>query len=570
MARFLAQGPVSAPALAPVPAPVPARMVALLRTLLSITGSLFLLALTVLTAGLALLLAGCASQDVAAPSPELVKAQRDSFHRHTRPHTFSESPEPYLKGRLVGLRTDPKDHPLLRTRVTLTQRGSLQEVAASLARLAPVTALVTSEDSDSLPALSSLPRPMSPSAGAQIPGLEDLVPAHLDLDFGLASGSILDVNYAGTLRGLLDTIAGLSGYGWDFDARTRRITFSRLQVRTFVLAASVGTVAWDSQVSNRSREQQGNALSGDNINATVTSGDTTSQTAQINTTKATLDVWKDVETTVKGLLSRAGTVSINQSAGTLTVRDTHSRLEAIARYIEEMNARLERQVALCVRVWALEVSDASRLGLNLQTLFTSPDVAVEAGTASQATGSLAAVSVLKGRLTGSSATLEALKEWGNATQLTSASGLVMNNQPFPVQAVRRHAYLAGMTMSTSEYSQTSEITPGEVTTGFAMTLIPHILPDRHVLLQYNITLSSLEDMTTIERDSIAVQLPQVSTRAFSQRTRLKAGQTLVLAGFEQDTASATRDLGLLSGLRDHDASKTLLVISIELEGADNV
>ena len=77
-------------------------------------------------------------------------------------------------------------------------------------------------------------------------------------------------------------------------------------------------------------------------------------------------------------------------------------------------------------------------------------------------------------------------------------------------------------------------------------------------------------MTTIERDSIAVQLPQVSTRAFSQRTRLKAGQTLVLAGFEQDTASATRDLGLLSGLRDHDASKTLLVISIELEGADNV
>lgn len=350
MTRFLAQGPVSAPALAPVPA----RMVALLRTLLSITGSLFLLALTVLTAGLALLLAGCASQDVAAPSPELVKAQRDSFHRHTRPHTFSESPEPYLKGRLVGLRTDPKDHPLLRTRVTLTQRGSLQEVAASLARLAPVTALVTSEDSDSLPALSSLPRPMSPSAGAQIPGLEDLVPAHLDLDFGLASGSILDVNYAGTLRGLLDTIAGLSGYGWDFDARTRRITFSRLQVRTFVLAASVGTVAWDSQVSNRSREQQGNALSGDNINSTVTSGDTTSQTAQINTTKATLDVWKDVETTVKGLLSRAGTVSINQSAGTLTVRDTHSRLEAIARYIEEMNARLERQVALCVRVWALE------------------------------------------------------------------------------------------------------------------------------------------------------------------------------------------------------------------------
>ena len=569
MARFLLHGPVPAPDRLSSDR-LPVRMRTLLRTLISVTGSLFLLALTALVLGLSLLLAGCASQDVDAPSPELVKAQRDSLLKHTRPHTFSESPEPYLKGRLVGLRTDPRDHALLRTQVTLKQRGSLKEVAASLARLAPVTALVAGEEAAGLPALSSLPRPMSPSAGAQIPGLEDLVPAALDLDLGLSAGSILDVNYTGTLRGLLDTIAGLSGYGWDFDARTRRITFSSLQVRTFVLAASAGTVVWDSQVSNRSREQQDTSLSGSNINSTVSSGDTTSQTAQVNSTKATLDVWKEVETTVKGLLSKAGTVSISQSAGTLTVRDTHSRLEAIARYIDELNARLERQVALCVRVWALEVNDASRLGLNLQTLFASPDVAVEAGSASQATGSLAAVSVLKGKLAGSSATLEALKEWGKATQLTSASGLVMNNQPFPVQAVRRHAYLAGMTMSTSEYSQTSEITPGEVTTGFAITLIPHILPDRHVLLQYNITLSSLEDMTTIERDSIAVQLPQVSTRAFSQRTRLKAGQTLVLAGFEQDTASATRDLGLLSGLRDHDASKTLLVISIELEGADNV
>ena len=177
---------------------------------------------------------------------------------------------------------------------------------------------------------------------------------------------------------------------------------------------------------------------------------------------------------------------------------------------------------------------------------------------------------MKGSLKGSSAALEAMKEWGNATQLTSASGLVTNNQPFPVQAVRRHAYLAGMTMSTSEYSQTSEITPGEVTTGFAMTIIPHILPDRHVLLQYNITLSSLEDMTTIERDTILVQLPQVSTRSFSQRTRLKSGQTLVLAGFEQDTEQAAESLGLLNAGKSNDASKTLLVVTIELEGADNV
>ena len=363
----------------------------------------------------------------------------------------------------------------------------------------------------------------------------------------------------------------MSGYGWDWEEKRSRITFSAMQVRTFVVEAPVGEVGWESQVSNKSREQRTTNLgTGSSINTTVTGGDTSTQTAQTNTTRARLDVWKDVETTVRGLLSKAGTARVNPASGTITVRDSYARLEAVRAYIDEVNERLSRQIALCVRVWALEVNDASSAGINLQALFSSPDVAISAGTAAATASSLASVSVLKGSLKGSSAALEAMKEWGNATQLTSASGLVTNNQPFPVQAVRRHAYLAGMTMSTSEYSQTSEITPGEVTTGFAMTIIPHILPDRHVLLQYNITLSSLEDMTTIERDTILVQLPQVSTRSFSQRTRLKSGQTLVLAGFEQDTEQAAESLGLLNAGKSNDASKTLLVVTIELEGADNV
>ncbi|MDO5538031.1 MAG: hypothetical protein Q4F72_10945, partial [Desulfovibrionaceae bacterium] len=349
-----------------------------------------------------------------------------------------------------------------------------------------------------------------------------------------------------------------------------RVVFSAMQVRTFVLAAAAGTVTWESRVSNRSRETRSSSLSGTNINSTVTSGDTSSQTSQVNTTKTTLDVWKDVESTVRGLLSKQGSVAVNQAAGTLTVRDSYARLRDIERYINEVNARLERQIALRVRVWALEVSDSDQADLGLQALFTSPDLSVAAGAASAATGDLASVSILKGDFKGSSGMLQALRQWGKATQLTSASGLVLNGQPFPVQAVRRHAYLAGMTMSTSEYSQTSEITPGEVTTGFAMTIVPHILPDRHVLMQYSVTLSSLEDMTTIERDTVYVQLPQVSTRAFSQRTRLKAGQTLVLAGFEQDTAQAVKNLGLISAGKTGESAKTLLVITIELEGADNV
>lgn len=513
-------------------------------------------------------LSACASRDVQAPSRDEIEAHRDELNARARARTFTETSAPYLQGRLVSLAHDVRDSALLQTRVTLKQKGTLAEIAASLSRLAPVSAQVASPEDTALPA--------SPQASSAVPGLEGLLPDDAASIANIASlaplpTGYLDISYTGSLAGLLDTIASMSGYGWDWEEKRSRITFSAMQVRTFVVEAPVGEVGWESQVSNKSREQRTTNLgTGSSINTTVTGGDTSTQTAQTNTTRARLDVWKDVETTVRGLLSKAGTARVNPASGTITVRDSYARLEAVRAYIDEVNERLSRQVALCVRVWALEVNDASSAGINLQSLFSSPDVAISAGTAAASTSSLASVSVLKGSLKGSSAALEAMKEWGNATQLTSASGLVTNNQPFPVQAVRRHAYLAGMTMSTSEYSQTSEITPGEVTTGFAMTIIPHILPDRHVLLQYNITLSSLEDMTTIERDTILVQLPQVSTRSFSQRTRLKSGQTLVLAGFEQDTEQAAESLGLLNAGKSNDASKTLLVVTIELEGADNV
>ena len=510
----------------------------------------------------------CASRDVQAPSREQIEAHRDELNARARARTFTETSAPYLQGRLVSLAHDVRDSALLQTRVTLKQKGTLAEIAASLSRLAPVSAQVASPEDIALPA--------SPQASPAVPGLEGLLPDDAASIANIASlaplpTGYLDISYTGSLAGLLDTIASMSGYGWDWEEKRSRITFSAMQVRTFVVEAPVGEVGWESQVSNKSREQRTTNLgTGSSINTTVTGGDTSTQTAQTNTTRARLDVWKDVETTVRGLISKAGTARVNPASGTITVRDSYARLEAVRAYIDEVNERLSRQIALCVRVWALEVNDASSAGINLQALFSSPDVAISAGTAAATASSLASVSVLKGSLKGSSAALEAMKEWGNATQLTSASGLVTNNQPFPVQAVRRHAYLAGMTMSTSEYSQTSEITPGEVTTGFAMTIIPHILPDRHVLLQYNITLSSLEDMTTIERDTILVQLPQVSTRSFSQRTRLKSGQTLVLAGFEQDTEQAAGSLGLLNAGKSNDASKTLLVVTIELEGADNV
>lgn len=127
-----------------------------------------------------------------------------------------------------------------------------------------------------------------------------------------------------------------------------------------------------------------------------------------------------------------------------------------------------------------------------------------------------------------------------------------------------------MSLSTSDYNQTSEITPGEVVVGAVVTIIPHILDNRRVILQCNSTLSSLDGMKEIATDDINLEFPIVSNRSFSQRSRMKMGQTLVLAGFEQSRQAAQNTFGFLNVGRDADYSKTLLVVTIELESAENV
>lgn len=507
-----------------------------------------------------LFLSGCAVKDGGAPTVQQVEAKRDQLNELSSSKTVSIAEHPYLGAKPIVWQTDGEDIPVLNASVTLKQKGTLSEIAASLSTIAPLSAQVSDTDADD-------PQPTKQSSSPELPALDDLGLPPLASMSGL-----IDVSYTGSLRGLLDTISSLSGYGWDYDAKTNRMTFSAMQVRTYTIMAAPGVITYDSQVSNKSKERTGSSsISGSSINSTVTSGDTSSQTSQVHQTKIEMNIWKEIETAVKGLLSKRGTVSINQAAGTVTVRDSYTRLRDVTAYIDSINARLSRQVAITVRVWALELTDASSAGLNLQALFENNDVSVVAGSLGDlGSASTAAVSVVKGKLKGSSGTIKALREWGRATQLSSAGGLLMSNQPLPVQAIKRHAYLAGMTLATSEYNQTSEITPGEVTTGFAMTIIPHILPDRRVILQYTVTLSALDSMEEIDREQVYVQLPQVSTRSFAQRSKMKMGQTLVLAGFEQSTQNLGNSLGVLNTSRDADFSKTLLVVTIELESAENV
>ncbi|MCI7568959.1 MAG: pilus assembly protein [Desulfovibrio sp.] len=498
---------------------------------------------------------GCAHSG--APKKDAIEAKGKDFSALARSRAVEVSADSYVGAHVVPLReADERSEAALAVNVTLRQRGTLGQIVSTLTELTPVAVRIGTE-----------PAPLK--GGERKPVAQ--TPEDLELPLLLPSAGPLqtvDVSYEGTLRGLLDHIAVSSGYGWDYDAASNTVTFTRFMVRTFTLLSAPGRVEYDSQITNKSRESSNSGIGGSGVNATVVTADTSSQTAQSNTVNYRFDVWTDTEKVVKALLSSEGAVVGNQAAGTLTVRDFAENVRQIGRYIAETNRRLSRQVAVSVNVWALEVTDENEAGLNLQGIFTNSDVSVIAGNLANMGGSnTASATVVSGRLKDSGGVLKALKQWGDAVQVTSGGGLVMSNQPVPIQAIQRTAYLAGSSASQSDYGQTTELTPGEVTTGFTATIIPHILDRRRVILQYNLNLSTLDELTEFSTSDLTIQLPKTSTRAFSQRSQMQMGQTLVLAGFQDETQSLAKSLGLFNMGRSAGYSKTLLVVTISVEAA---
>ena len=100
-----------------------------------------------------------------------------------------------------------------------------------------------------------------------------------------------------------------------------------------------------------------------------------------------------------------------------------------------------------------------------------------------------------------------------------------------------------------------------------MTILPHILEGRRIALACTVHLSSLEALREYRSGSAVVQLPQTSSRAFQQSATLQAGQTLVLAGFQQAGQDTDVSAGLLSASRSARYAKSILIITIEVEMA---
>ena len=118
-----------------------------------------------------------------------------------------------------------------------------------------------------------------------------------------------------------------------------------------------------------------------------------------------------------------------------------------------------------------------------------------------------------------------------------------NGQPAPLQVVQKQAYIKSAGATTTETSTTTTIEQGTVNTGFSLSILPRILKDDKILLQYSINISELVGLDTVTSGDQTVQTPEINTRDFLQKVSVKSGDTLIISGFERVMSSYEKSIG---------------------------
>ncbi|EBU9316800.1 PilN family type IVB pilus formation outer membrane protein [Salmonella enterica subsp. enterica serovar Amager] len=545
-------------------------------------------ALTVIiVTALSVALAGCSEMDnmsrTIRADADIAQQHLDSQKRHQDPLVWTDKQWVNLKP-IAQATSSPQKAGLPACNITVGSRDglALSEISGLITRICGVRVILSPEvmaaghgvGSAGVTRRTSGPLPVPDDSG-RIP-LDQLGVAGGGQQTALAPATLNGLRWQGPLGGLLDNITARTGLSWRTDHGA--VVFYLTETRTFQFAflnTRVNSNASVSSGSTSSMGTSGGSGGGDNS----VSGDSSS--SQKTTTLQDRDAYEDIRKTMETILTpEKGRYWLSESTGVMTVTDTPQVLETVSHYVDEQNREMNRQVQLSVKVlsvsntrneqfgidWGLVYKSLQQVGATLNNAGGDIAGATSAGVSilDTATGSAA-------RFSGSSLLIKALSEQGDISVVTSQDSTVTNLTPVPIQMADQTVYVAGSaTTTTTDVGATTTLTPGMITTGFNMTLLPLIRQAGDVQLQVNFNLSdppTIRSFTSKDGNSY-IEMPYTKLRSLSQKVNLRAGQSLVLTGFSQDNTSVrksgtfTPGNFLFGGGRKGEHGRSTLVIII--------
>lgn len=407
---------------------------------------------------------------------------------------------------------------------------------------------------------------LSLAAGIPVTVSPDLKQAPADAANGGGGGLTVTLNYRGSLREALDGIAAQASASWQY--QNSRITFYRYATKTFALPTLPNADSVVKMVIGKTATST-TGISGSGGATPQSGGVSGSATSNFSTTMGiSTKPWDELAAALKSILSAEGRAIIMPSSRTVTVTDGQRQLDEVERVVSEQTRVFGRQVALRYQVISLTTTESSEFGVDwsvilnkMNGLGTGQQVFTfsgPSGSSSSSAGSFG-VQLLKqvngsADFSGSQALLKALSTVGRVRVERSWQGLVLNGRVVPIADIRTSSYLASTTPASANATGvaggTPGLTPGSITYGFILKLMPFITSRNSLVLDIGVDLSDLNGITTQSSgtgtNQQSIELPDLSGTQMMTSTAMDTGDVLILSGMEQDTQrydkrSLTRD-----------------------------
>ena len=374
-----------------------------------------------------------------------------------------------------------------------------------------------------------------------------------------APGKML-VSYRGPLSGLLDEVSSRFGIWWRYEKN--EIQFYKYITKTFVLYSLPTQQSLSNSIGGSSTDTGG--------------GGSSTLTLSSN---ANMELWKNVEDSIKSMVAEDAKLSIDSGNGVISLTATPTDIKKVAKYINEQNARLSRQVAISIKVLQVNITDTDNFGLDLSAEWSDKHdnsrnftLASAASIIGDDVAKNLGISVMPGEWS-VEAGIKALSKKNTVNLVTSGTVTTMNNKPAPIQVVKKQNYISEITKTNSggddgDFDISTETE--EIETGFTMSVLPRILEHGRLMVMFNLTLSDLLELEKVvigaEEDGQYIQNPIIESRGFSQEIVMKSGESLVLTGYERTENEATKagvgsaDNSLLGGSAIANKLRSILVI----------
>ncbi len=375
-----------------------------------------------------------------------------------------------------------------------------------------------------------------------------------DDPFGLPAAALPEGGiWTGPLDGLLDTWTAARGYAWRWRPDEELIEVVRSQAVAFTLNALAGTQQMEGTTSTTE---------------TAGEGASSNLAQQSMTASASYDPWTEVTEQLTAVLDPSATVAVSPSTASLTVSGLPRDLDRARNYIGYLNRTILRPVTVTFSIYRVAFESGADYELGI------------AGTLERVFGTSAGLEVLSGGISivrpapgadSLDATVGALETAGTVSRELTATVPSLNAQPSHFFELFSEAYLAEISTSYDEGVLQTTLTPGNVSSGFAMEYVAQIVAPHEILVRIFASILDRPDFAVFGAGNLRLQLPSFGNRAVQITQTVGRGETLVITGFSDRGTRAERsgtfsaDLPFPFGGRGigDDLTEQVLLISAE-------